>query len=191
MNGDRVTCRRIACVYTPVPPAAEDCPQPIEAERTHDPATAKHHAMRLTFGRHGQAPLMLLALTALGGCASAPPERAPARRPAEVRAQIVQLCRPGWPTHRLGHGHLRRVRRADIPPSTSNLCATLAVTAQESTYTISPVVPGLARIARAEIDRRAAQHHVPRLLVDAALLLKSPTANAMASASTRCAPSAT
>lgn len=61
----------------------------------------------------------------------------------------------------------------EIEPTTSNLCATLAVTEQESTYTADPAVPGLGRIARAEIDRRAKQHNIPQLLVRAALALAS------------------
>jgi len=61
-----------------------------------------------------------------------------------------------------------------IPPSSENLCAALAVTEQESTFSADPAVPGLGRIARTEIDRRAAQHGIPRFLVDAALRLDSP-----------------
>ena len=61
-----------------------------------------------------------------------------------------------------------------IEPSASNLCAVLAVTEQESGFKVDPVVPGLAKISRQEIDRRAASKHVPGFLVDAALWLKSP-----------------
>ncbi|MEO6154611.1 MAG: DUF1615 domain-containing protein, partial [Thermomonas sp.] len=57
---------------------------------------------------------------------------------------------------------------------TSNLCAVLAVVEQESTYRVDPPVPGLAGIARREIARRAAALHVPQLVVDAALTLRSP-----------------
>ncbi len=62
----------------------------------------------------------------------------------------------------------------DIEPSDSNLCAALAVTEQESTFTPDPPVPGLAKIALAEIERRAARFHVPRFLVRRALRIKSP-----------------
>jgi len=50
----------------------------------------------------------------------------------------------------------------------------LAVVEQESTYRADPAVPGLGRIARDEIDRRADRAGVPKLLVDAALGLRSP-----------------
>ena len=118
---------------------------------------------------------LLITLSALGGCATPPRERAPAPRPAEVRAQIIPLL-PAQLADRAGWASDIQVAftALDIPPSTSNLCATLAVTAQESGFTVSPVVPGLGRIARAEIDRRATQHHVPQVLVSGALLLKSP-----------------
>ena len=59
----------------------------------------------------------------------------------------------------------------DVPPSTENLCAVLAVTEQESTFTADPVVPGLAKIARSEIDRRAAERGIPQMLVRTALLI--------------------
>jgi hypothetical protein len=61
----------------------------------------------------------------------------------------------------------------DIPPSTENLCAAMAVTEQESGYKADPVVPGLARIAREEIERRAARLKIPRLATAAALKVKS------------------
>ena len=50
----------------------------------------------------------------------------------------------------------------------------LAVVEQESTYRADPAVPGLGRIAREEIDRRAERAGVPKLLVQAALQLRSP-----------------
>jgi hypothetical protein len=50
----------------------------------------------------------------------------------------------------------------------------LAITEQESTYRADPSVPGLGRIAREEIDRRAEQAGVPKVLAAAALQLRSP-----------------
>jgi hypothetical protein len=114
-----------------------------------------------------------VALALLAGCATQPPA-APARRPADVRAEIVRLMpasakdRNGWATDITA-----AFAALGIEPDTQNLCATLAVIEQESTFTVDPAVPGLGRIARAEIDRRAEQHHVPQLLVRGALALKS------------------
>ena len=62
----------------------------------------------------------------------------------------------------------------DIEPSASHLCAAIAVIEPESTFRPDPPVPGLPRIARAEIDRRAAALHVPRFVVDAALKIDAP-----------------
>ncbi|MFX4462411.1 DUF1615 family protein, partial [Acinetobacter baumannii] len=58
--------------------------------------------------------------------------------------------------------------------SAQNICAVLAVTEQESNFNPHPPVPGLGRIARAEIERRAQRIHVPALVVRAALQLESP-----------------
>jgi len=121
------------------------------------------------------AATLSVTIAVLAGCASGP---APAPRPAspdEVRAQIVSLLpatvsdRPGWAVDI--YAALAALR---VEPSTSNVCSVLAVTEQESTYRADPTVPGLGRIAREEIDRRAERAGVPKLLVQAALQLRSP-----------------
>ena len=61
-----------------------------------------------------------------------------------------------------------------IEPNRENICAVLAVTEQESGYVANPAVANLPKIARGEIDRRAAALHVPKFLVDAALAIRSP-----------------
>jgi hypothetical protein len=63
----------------------------------------------------------------------------------------------------------------DLAPTRENLCSVIAVTEQESSFQANPAIPGLPRIARAEIDRRADSHHIPAFLVDAALGLRSST----------------
>jgi hypothetical protein len=124
---------------------------------------------------HSAAVVLSLLLLALAGCAA--PERAqgPTVRPAEVRARIVRLLPAGTSDR---EGWARDITAAfaalGIEPSNTHLCSVLAVTAQESGYTVDPVVPGLAKIARAEIDRRAARLHVPRFAVTAALRITSP-----------------
>ncbi len=128
--------------------------------------------MRVIHVRRMAAMLALATIVVASGC-SAPP--ATPRRPADVRAQIVRLLpaelrdRAKWAVDI--HAAFAAL---GIDPSTPNLCATLAVAEQESNFSVDPAVPGLARIARDEIDRRSGQHHVPLLLVHGALLFKSP-----------------
>jgi hypothetical protein len=115
-----------------------------------------------------------LAAALLAGCASHRTQPPP-RSPAQVRAQIVRLM-PAGVTDRDGWATDIQVAFSvqGIEPDAANLCAVLAVAEQESGFKVDPVVPGLAKIARREIDRRAAAKHVPGFLVDAALWLKSP-----------------
>lgn len=111
----------------------------------------------------------------LGACASQPAKQVLPPSPAQIRAELVRLLpetvrdRSGWATDIQVAFTAQR-----IAPTTENLCAVLAVTAQESGFKVDPVVPGLGAIARREISQRAAAKHVPGLLVDAALHLKSP-----------------
>lgn len=115
---------------------------------------------------------MLLAL--LQGCTGRQ-AAIPDADPVAVRAELLRLLpaqvkdRQGWAQDIQTAFSAQR-----ISPDKSNLCAVLAVTEQESTFSADPQVPGLGRIAREEIDRGAARLHVPRFLVDAALSTPSP-----------------
>ncbi|MCQ9427126.1 DUF1615 domain-containing protein [Pseudomonas sp. LJDD11] len=117
---------------------------------------------------------LLLASLLLGGCASRPsgppplsPEQARERVQALLPASVVD--RQGWAAD-----IQTALTTQDIAATPENICAVLAVTEQESTFQADPPVPGLARIAREEIDRRAARLRVPASLVDAALGIRSP-----------------
>ncbi len=127
----------------------------------------RRHAWRRATG--------LAAVLVLAGCATPRGPETPSRSPAEIRAEIVRLMpasardREGWATDiQVAFASLK------LEPTTSQLCSVLAVTEQESTFTADPAVPNLPKIARAEIDRRAASMHVPRLVVSAALRVDSP-----------------
>lgn len=91
-----------------------------------------------------------------------------------IRSDIVQRLPPqtadkqGW-----AQDIELAFRIQGIEPSDENICAAIAVTEQESTFRADPPVPGLPKIARAEIDRRASALKVPGFLVDAALKLPS------------------
>jgi hypothetical protein len=121
--------------------------------------------------------LTVVVAAALAGCAVERREApAPQRRPADIRAELLQLLPPtladrnGWATDILAAFQVLQ-----LDASTSNLCAALAVTEQESSWRVDPPVPNLPKIAWAEIEKRADRLGVPMLLVRGALLLDSPT----------------
>ena len=125
-----------------------------------------------------QAHRLIMSITALlvlAGCSSQRTQEPLARKPAEVKAQIVRLLpaktvdRQGW-----ARDIYAAFAAQDIAPTTQNICAVLAVTEQESTFQVDPRVPGLGKIAREEIDRRASKAHIPELLVSGALRVSSP-----------------
>lgn len=60
-----------------------------------------------------------------------------------------------------------------VTPSRENICAVVAVVEQESGFRVDPVIPGLGGIARKEIKSRAARAHVPMIIVNGVLQLKS------------------
>lgn len=126
-------------------------------------------------GRLGGVVLLLGAVL-IAGCSTRPGITPPEHRPAAVQAQVLRLL-PGDLADR--DGWARDIQVAfttlDIEPHAENICSVLAVTAQESTFQVAPPVPGLAKIAREEIDRRASKLRVPGFLVSAALRMESPT----------------
>lgn len=122
---------------------------------------------------HVRLTALLLPVLLLAGCATAP--STPSRPAADVRNDIVQRMpsevadREGWAAD------IQAAFTAQgIEPNLENICAVLAVTEQESGYVANPAVANLPKIARGEIDRRAAELHVPKFLVEAALAIRSP-----------------
>jgi hypothetical protein len=65
------------------------------------------------------------------------------------------------------------VKVLGVAANRENVCAIVAVIAQESSFQVDPVVADLGRIAWREIDTRAAHAGVPRALVHSVLQLKS------------------
>jgi len=112
---------------------------------------------------------------ALPACTN-PQMRQPPIDPDVARAEIAKRIPP-----RIAHREAWAIdifaafESLAIRPTPENICAVIAVTEQESTFQVSPAVPGLAAIARREIDSRAARYHIPAMGVKAALSLRSPT----------------
>ncbi len=124
--------------------------------------------------------VFLIAGIALAVAACSPPEsRSRTASPEEIRAQLRRLMpaalddRAGWASDIQS-----AFQTLQLPPTTANLCAVLAVIEQESGYQADPPVPGLGKIARAEIERRAGQKGVPKIAVAGALMLKAPDGEA-------------
>lgn len=78
--------------------------------------------------------------------------------------------RNGWATDLYA-----AIAALDLPPTPDNLCAVIAVTEQESGFRADPSVPGLATIAWREIEKERERASIPKLVLDAALALPSPT----------------
>ncbi|HDZ57729.1 MAG TPA: DUF1615 domain-containing protein [Pseudomonas xinjiangensis] len=115
------------------------------------------------------------AILVLSGCSTPGKPSPPPPEPAVVRAQIVELMPDGIPDREgWAHDIFSTFAGLDLPPTKENICAVLAVTIQESTFQVAPPVPGLAKISREEIYRRAARLRIPEFLIDAALRLESP-----------------
>jgi len=146
-------------------------PQPATA---HDNPLSRKTGEGNARSARVRAPWLTTAtLTLLTSCATQPTPT-PSPTPSDTRAEITRRIpasvtdRPGWAADIQAAFAAQR-----LPPNPENICAVLAVIEQESGYKADPPVANLPRIARTEIDRRAAALHVPKLLVDAALKLKS------------------
>ena len=122
-----------------------------------------------------RAVRMLATATMLASCAHEPAVTPPGMNTADARALIEHSLpsslpdRTGWSTDLYVAFNVLSVN-----PTQENICAVVSVIQQESGFQVDPVVPGLGAIARKEIHSRAERAHVPQLLVDGVLQLKSP-----------------
>ena len=127
----------------------------------------------------------VVSLLLLAGCAGTTDStRAPAYprlSATEARAFVTRLLpdsvkdKSGWATDLYA-----ALASLDLPPSPDNICAAIAVTAQESTFQVDPPVPGLGSIARKEIERRRESAGIPKVALDAALSLSSTSGKSYA-----------
>jgi uncharacterized protein DUF1615 len=116
-----------------------------------------------------------IALTA-GACSGERPANQPVKpNPADSRALIDRSLprsvadRSGWVADIYA-----AFTALDIPPTKQNVCAVVAVTAQESGFQVDPFIPGLPAMAWGEIDKRAGHADVPVSVLHEVLRLNSP-----------------
>ena len=110
----------------------------------------------------------------LGACAGEKPVSTPVLNTADAKGLIEQSLprstsdKAGWTADMYG-----AFTALTVAPTRENICAVVAVIEQESGFHVDPVIPGLGAIARKEINSRASRAHVPLVLVNGVLQLKS------------------
>jgi len=124
--------------------------------------------------RQFNVPIFVGTALLLAGCAGKEPAAAPPLNPADTHALIERSLprnvpdRAGW-----ADDMYSAFTALTVTPNRENICAVAAVIEQESGFRVDPAIPGLGVIARKEIESRAARAHVPMLIVDGVLQLKS------------------
>ena len=94
---------------------------------------------------------------------------------AEARGRIMRLLPTSAPDRAAWTADLfTAFATLRIPLTPENLCASIAVIEQESSFQADPEVPGLPRIVWGEIEKRRQKYLIPKLLLDAAFLKSSP-----------------
>lgn len=93
----------------------------------------------------------------------------------EGSALLDKLLPRGIPARREWHGDIMTAfSHLKIPYAPQYFCAVLAVAEQESGFNPDPVVPNLSKIVWGQIEERRQKYFIPSLVVDAAMLKKSP-----------------
>jgi hypothetical protein len=107
--------------------------------------------------------ILAVAISCASACAAPRSEGAAPSYPDTVLAaptaeEIAALIPERVPDRRdWGEAILGALTRNHLPTDRTSVCATIAVIGQESGFQANPVVPGLARIVRARIDRYKAK----------------------------------
>ena len=94
----------------------------------------------------------------------------------EIQRKVLRLLPPEVKQPQAWAEDLQSVYKAlGLPHAASTYCATIAVVQQESSFNAQPVVPGLSKIVRSELNARASRFLIPQALLDKALDRQSPT----------------
>jgi hypothetical protein len=144
---------------------------------------------RLGMGHGGRwkRPLAVASLALLAGCAGF--ESPPSERPitAEGRPGAGQARAAGRRQDSAGWAAdiYAAFATLEIRPSAENICSVVAVIGQESSFQADPATPGLAQIARREMDKRRESAGSPSSRSRPPSRCRHRMARAMAIASTR------
>jgi len=145
------------------------------------------HLCRLP-ARFSSLPLLVCA-TLLTSCIVPPPVGRPALPPPPGPAAsqvpprvLIERALPKSVSDRAGwvNDIADAFLQLKIEPTREHVCAVVAVTEQESSFRVDPVIPHLAAIAWHEIDNRAEHAHMPRVVVHQVLQINSSTGHSYA-----------
>ena len=125
----------------------------------------------------GPAPAPVPAPPALPPLPPVPPPP-PAPAPVsvfDVRDVAMRVLPPNLPDRRRWAEDIATAFAAlSIPAQPHKVCALAAVIEQESTWQANPPVPGLPKLARAELDKKRERYSIPKAVLDLALSKTSP-----------------
>jgi hypothetical protein len=132
-----------------------------------------------------KASLLLPACAALlTSCVIPPPvghrglPQAPGPAPASMPPRVfIEQALPKSVSDRAGwvNDIADAFSQLKIEPTPEHICAVIAVTEQESSFRVDPVIPHLGAIAWREIDSRAEHAHIPKVVVHQVLQINSST----------------
>jgi Protein of unknown function (DUF1615) len=119
-------------------------------------------------------PIWLPAALLLAACAGEQRNAPPSLNPADAHALIEQSL-PRYVSDRGAWSAdiYAAFTALTVTANRENICAVVAVIEQESGFRVDPVVPNLSVIARQEIQSRASHAHVPVVIVNGLLDLRS------------------
>jgi hypothetical protein len=132
----------------------------------------------MSLARSLRQPFGVLWLCGIAGLlAACADERADAPAPAgaETAQALIDAALPRTLADRTGWANdiYADVKVLGVTANRENICAIVAVIAQESSFQVDPVVADMGKIAWREIDTRAARAGLPRPIVHGVLQLKS------------------
>ncbi len=126
--------------------------------------------------------LAAAAVAVLAGCATTPGDPLPAAQSQRPERRVVlrgpALIAPLVPASvadRRGWAEdiYAAMAALRVEPTAENVCTVIAIVEQESNFRVDPAVPGLAAMAKSELDKRRSRAGIPKMVVDSALKLAS------------------